>query len=93
MEENCFHCGQRIEEEVIQFDEKDFCCQGCKTVYEILNVNNLKDYYDLNRNAGLRPDGKSNHQFDFLNTKEIFDKVVDFSDDGVTVVSLSLIHI
>ncbi len=55
MEENCFHCGQRIEEEVIQFDEKDFCCQGCKTVYEILNVNNLKDYYDLNRNAGLRP--------------------------------------
>ncbi|WP_334125245.1 heavy metal translocating P-type ATPase [Empedobacter brevis] len=87
MEENCFHCGQRIEEEVIQFDEKDFCCQGCKTVYEILNVNNLKDYYDLNRNAGLRPDGKSNHQFDFLNTKEIFDKVVDFSDDGVTVVS------
>ncbi|HAR74484.1 MAG TPA: hypothetical protein DCR77_13920, partial [Flavobacteriaceae bacterium] len=37
MEENCFHCGQRIEEEVIQFDEKDFCCQGCKTVYEILN--------------------------------------------------------
>ncbi|WP_312150795.1 heavy metal translocating P-type ATPase metal-binding domain-containing protein, partial [Empedobacter sp.] len=87
MEENCFHCGQRIEEEVIQFDEKDFCCQGCKTVYEILNVNNLKDYYDLNRNAGLRPDEKSNHQFDFLNTKEIFDKVVDFSDDGVTVVS------
>ncbi|WP_291099616.1 heavy metal translocating P-type ATPase [Empedobacter sp. UBA7611] len=87
MEENCFHCGQRIEEEVIQFDEKDFCCQGCKTVYEILNVNNLKDYYDLNRNAGLRPDGKSNHQFDFLNTKEIFDKVVDFSDDGVSVVS------
>ncbi|MEG0187545.1 MAG: heavy metal translocating P-type ATPase metal-binding domain-containing protein, partial [Algoriella sp.] len=74
-------------EEVIQFDEKAFCCQGCKTVYEILNVNDLKDYYDLNRNAGVRPDAKSNHQFDFLNTKEIFDKVVDFSDDGITVVS------
>lgn len=87
MKENCFHCGQRIEEEVIKFDEKEFCCQGCKTVYEILNVNDLKDYYDLNRNAGVRPDGKSNHQFDFLNTKEIFDKVVDFSDDGVSVVS------
>ncbi len=87
MEDNCFHCGQRIEDEVIQFDDKDFCCQGCKTVYEILNVNDLKDYYDLNRNAGVRPDAKSNHQFDFLNTKEIFDKVVDFSDDGVTVVS------
>ena len=66
MEENCFHCSQRIEEEVIRFDEKDFCCQGCKTVYEILNINDLKDYYDLNRNAGVRPDAKSNHQFDFL---------------------------
>ena len=31
-----------------------------------------------------------NHQFDFLNTKEIFDKVVDFSDDGVTVVTFEV---
>ncbi|WP_068597037.1 heavy metal translocating P-type ATPase [Vaginella massiliensis] len=87
MAEQCFHCGQQIEEERISFDEKEFCCQGCKTVYEILNLNDLKDFYELNRNAGVRPDKKNTHQFEFLNTKEIFDKVVDFSDDGVTVVT------
>lgn len=87
MGENCFHCGQLIEEEIIVFDQKEFCCQGCKTVYEILNTNDLKDFYELNRNAGVRPDEKSVHQFDFLNTSEIFDQVVDFSDDGVTVVN------
>ncbi|WP_288764105.1 heavy metal translocating P-type ATPase metal-binding domain-containing protein [uncultured Weeksella sp.] len=87
MAEQCFHCGQQIEEERILFDEKVFCCQGCKTVYEILNVNDLKDFYELNRNAGVRPDQRNAHQFDFLNTPEIFDQVVDFSDDGVTVVT------
>lgn len=90
MAENCFHCGQRIEEERIEFDQKEFCCQGCKTVYEVLNINNLSDYYNLNQNAGVRPDARGDHQFDFLNTKEIFDKVVDFSDDGISVVSFEV---
>ena len=87
MADQCYHCGQQIEEERILFDEKAFCCQGCKTVYEILNINDLKDFYELNRNAGIRPDKKNTHQFDFLNTQEIFNQVVDFSDDGVTVVT------
>ncbi|MBF0597031.1 heavy metal translocating P-type ATPase [Faecalibacter rhinopitheci] len=90
MADNCFHCGQEIEEERIQFDQKEFCCQGCKTVYEVLNVNNLSEYYNLNHNAGVRPDARGDHQFDFLNTKEIFDKVVDFSDDGITVVTFEV---
>jgi len=90
MAENCFHCRQRIEEERIEFDQKEFCCQGCKTVYEVLNINDLSEYYHLNQDAGLRPDTRGDHQFDFLNTKEIFDKVVDFSDDGISVVSFEV---
>lgn len=87
MSENCFHCGQRIETENIKFDEKDFCCVGCKTVYEILNLKGLDNYYAMNSDAGVRPDAKSNLHFDFLDTPEIFEKVVDFSDDGTTVVT------
>lgn len=87
MSENCFHCGQRIETENIKFDEKEFCCVGCKTVYEILNLKGLDNYYAMNSDAGVRPDAKSNLHFDFLDTPEIFEKVVDFSDDGTTVVS------
>ncbi|WP_288243655.1 heavy metal translocating P-type ATPase metal-binding domain-containing protein, partial [uncultured Chryseobacterium sp.] len=49
MSENCFHCGQGIEKERILFDEKTFCCNGCKSVYEILNANNLNNFYELNK--------------------------------------------
>lgn len=87
MTENCFHCGQKIELEDISFDNKHFCCVGCKTVYEILNTKGLGDFYSINPDAGVRPDTKENHHFQFLDTPEIFEKIVDFSDDGMTLVT------
>lgn len=90
MTEGCFHCGQRIETEDIFFDEKHFCCAGCKTVYEILNTTGLDNFYAMNPDAGVRPDAKENHHFQFLDTPEIFDKIVDFSDEGVTLVSFHI---
>lgn len=87
MKEGCFHCGQNIETEDILFDEKHFCCAGCKTVYEILNNTGLENFYSMNPDAGVRPDAKENHHFQFLDTPEVFEKVVDFSDDGVTLVT------
>src|SRR5690606_17848245 len=90
MAESCFHCGQNIETEDIYFDRKHFCCVGCKTVYEILNQNGLENFYAMNRDAGVRPDDKANRHFDFLDTPEIFEKVVDFSEDGVTVVQFHI---
>jgi len=90
MTEACFHCGQRIETEEIFFDEKRFCCAGCKTVYEILNSTGLENFYSMNPDAGIRPDAKENHHFQFLDTPEIFEKIVDFSDDGVTLVTFHI---
>lgn len=90
MIDNCFHCGQKLETEEIHFDEKSFCCVGCKTVYEILNLNGLENFYEMNRDAGIRPDDKANRHFEFLDTPEIFEKVVDFSDDGTTLVSFHI---
>jgi len=49
----CFHCGNECEEERIVFYEKSFCCSGCRTVFEILNDNNLCDYYELNSVPGV----------------------------------------
>ena len=90
MADNCFHCGQMLEGEEILFDQKHFCCVGCKTVYEILNLNGLEDFYAMNRDAGLRPDDKANRHFEFLDTPEIFEKVIDFSDDGTTLVTFHI---
>ncbi len=87
--ENCFHCGQPIEKERISFNEKLFCCNGCKSVYEILNMNNLGNFYELNKNSGIRPD-ESNSQFDYLDTPEIFEKITDFSEGTTTLVTFKI---
>ncbi|WP_185145219.1 heavy metal translocating P-type ATPase [Chryseobacterium shandongense] len=90
MSENCFHCGQGIEKERILFDEKTFCCNGCKSVYEILNANNLNNFYELNKRAGIRPGDENSGQFDYLDTPEIFEKVTDFSERNTSLVTFKI---
>ncbi|MXV37073.1 HAD-IC family P-type ATPase [Flavobacteriaceae bacterium Ap0902] len=87
MESQCYHCGQVCDTELIRFNDKDFCCNGCKTVYEILNQSELTDFYTLNKTPGIQPDKKTDVQFQFLDTPEIFNKVIDFNDGGVGVVT------
>ncbi|WP_447951502.1 heavy metal translocating P-type ATPase [Chryseobacterium koreense] len=90
MAENCFHCGQDVLKERVSFDEKIFCCMGCKSVYEILNVNDLGNFYELNKRSGIRPDGENISQFDYLDTPEIFGKVTDFSEGNTSLVTLKI---
>ena len=54
--QNCFHCGLDIvKEDEIIFDDKSFCCNGCKTVYEIFNLNDMTCYYDFEKSPGATP--------------------------------------
>lgn len=80
----CFHCGADCDDTMAVFDDKNFCCNGCKTVYEILNQNELQCYYDLTKNPGSIPKeiiGK----YDYLDNKDIVSKLIEF-DDGKTMV-------
>lgn len=86
---NCFHCGQKIDKERISFDGKDFCCNGCKSVYEILNLNNLGNFYELNKNAGTRPDENAT-EFDYLDTPEVFEKLTDFSEGSTSLITFKI---
>lgn len=91
--ENCFHCGNQIvkKDEVI-FDEKLFCCNGCKTVYEIFSQNDMTCYYDFQSAPGATPlDIKG--KYDFLDDKEIVSKLLDFEEDTTSIVSLYIPHI
>ena len=38
---NCTHCGETCVDDSIQIDSYFFCCNGCKTVYEILHEHDL----------------------------------------------------
>lgn len=87
--EKCFHCGQDAGKDRIVFDGKVFCCNGCKSVYEILNLNKLGNFYELNRQSGIRPDDNTS-QFDYLDTQEIFDRVTDFSEGNTSLVTFKI---
>ncbi len=90
MSENCFHCSQTIEKERIVFDDKLFCCNGCKSVYEILSLNNLGNFYELNKQSGIRPSTDNTAQYDYLDTAEVFDTVADFSEGNTTLVTFKI---
>ncbi|SKB82884.1 Cu+-exporting ATPase [Soonwooa buanensis] len=90
MSENCFHCGQPIENERIEFDEKVFCCNGCQSVYEILNLHNLGNFYEFNKSSGIRPNSDDTTQFDYLDAEDVFNKVVDFHEGGTTLVTFKI---
>lgn len=84
---SCFHCGEECKEEHLRFQEKDFCCTGCKTVYEILNESDLSYYYDLENTPGISP-AAAERKFDFLDNKEIVNKLVEFNEKNTQVVNL-----
>lgn len=100
--QNCFHCGLEIAKEEdpseselakqIIFDEKKFCCNGCKTVYEIFSLNDMTCYYDFEKSPGATPldiIGK----YDFLDNEKIVSKLLEFKEDAIAIVSLNIPHI
>jgi len=42
----CAHCGQ-ISATDLSWNEKDFCCRGCLSVYQLLESQNLTKYYEI----------------------------------------------
>jgi Cu+-exporting ATPase len=91
--ENCFHCGIEINKnEEILCDEKKFCCNGCKTVYEIFNQHELTCYYDFQSAPGATPQDIQG-KYDYLDNEEIVTKLLDFEENGTHIVSLYIPHI
>jgi Cu+-exporting ATPase len=85
----CFHCHDDIVDTHIHFDDKSFCCEGCKTVYQILDENNLCTFYTLDDNAGLTQKGKTS-QYAYLDDVETVAKIADYQDDSTTRVTFLL---
>lgn len=88
----CYHCGDDCGNEPILHDEKEFCCNGCKMVYEIFSSNDLSYYYDIQANAGATPETVKG-KYDFLDTTAIIEKLTEFNDGRVQIVNLFIPHI
>jgi P-type Cu+ transporter len=87
----CYHCGDECISNEIQLAGKTFCCQGCKTVYQVLNQSDLCNYYELNQNPGssqritVRKD-----KFAFLDDQKIEQQLISFRNDEQTHVTFYL---
>lgn len=88
----CYHCGTDCDSGAVDFDDKKFCCNGCKTVYEIFSANDLTCYYDLEKNPGAIPE-EVQGKYDFLDNDKIAEKLLEFNDSNVQVVNLYIPHI
>lgn len=77
----CFHCGEDISNTHFHIEEKEFCCRGCQTVYEIINKNNLCSYYDIENTPGINQKQEIRKgKFDFLDDEQIIKKLTHFQD-------------
>lgn len=73
----CAHCGLPCGSTSVAEHGLRFCCQGCAAVYNLLNDNNLCQYYEDGR--GLTPEATEAGEFDYLNEKETEDHFIVFS--------------
>ncbi|KAA1247385.1 heavy metal translocating P-type ATPase metal-binding domain-containing protein [Aquimarina sp. RZ0] len=88
----CYHCGNDCDKFVIDFDQKTFCCNGCKTVYDIFSSHDLSCYYDLQAAPGSIPK-EIKGKFDYLNTSSIAQKLIEFCDKNTTIITFYIPHI
>ena len=81
MKPTCFHCGDQLGFRPIIYQEKSFCCSGCKSVFQLLSSNDLVDFYKFERSPGTKPVQTTNDKYAFLDIPEIKKRYVKFEDE------------
>jgi len=90
----CYHCGEDCLSESVAFDDKAFCCSGCKSVYQILDESGLCSYYDLEANPGINlKNTRHRARFDYLEDEEVIDRISDFRDQNKLSLTLYIPNI
>ena len=73
----CHHCGQPCDEPV-WLDEKAFCCDGCKTVFEILSANKLCEYYSFDEKPGISLRDVGDESYAYLDEPTVRKEIMEF---------------
>lgn len=87
---NCSHCGDSCQSQEWVLDDAVFCCNGCKTVYQILGDNGMSAYYQYEVQPGISQKNQSASGFDYLDDEKIVAKLLDFSEAEIAKVTLYL---
>lgn len=87
IETSCYHCGDDLPVKPLLAGNKQFCCIGCKGIYQILQNHNLSAYYAYNTVPG-KLGKKELQQYAYLDDRSITEKLVDYQDDKITNITL-----
>lgn len=82
---SCYHCGEEIAAIDLVYDQKHFCCAGCKSVYQILSENNMCAYYAYNPAPGNRQ--KETAHLAYLDEPSIIKQLIDYKDERNTIIT------
>ncbi len=86
--ESCFHCGEDVRGTVFSYEDKVFCCDGCKTVFQLLNENDLCTYYALDEQPGKTiKTGIERKRFEYLKDLDVQHKLVDFKNGSTASIT------
>ena len=89
MGQKCIHCGEDCGNHPVIWDDKPFCCHGCKTVYQILNEKKLDKYYEIQPMSGIKVEQANvGNKYAYLDLDEIKEKLLGFSDGDISKVTL-----
>jgi len=90
---HCFHCSLRFNYAPFQYEGKNFCCRGCKTVFQLIKNKELDTFYELIPGAGNIPQ-ENQDRFDILKNLEFARSFISFEKEGLqhALFSIPSIH-
>lgn len=85
----CVHCGSSCGNHPVVWNNLNFCCNGCKAVYQIINENKLYRYYDIETTPGIKAELQDfGNKYEFLNRPEIQEQLYEFKEGDIVKVKL-----
>ncbi|QSE96298.1 heavy metal translocating P-type ATPase [Fulvivirga lutea] len=79
----CFHCGDECINELIQYDDHDFCCHGCKAIYQLFEGGELEEFYHSRTKV-------EKGKYNYLDLDEVQEKYLSFKTHDFQQVKLKL---
>ena len=84
---SCIHCGADCGKHPVVWNDMSFCCNGCLTVYQLLNENKLYNYYKLEDSPGIKVETTEfGNKYAFLDKDEIREKLISFTEGTISKV-------
>ena len=91
---NCYHCGTACDNSIL-IEDKSFCCDGCKLVFQLLDQNGMCQYYDLTQMPGMTAKGSfASEKYNYLDSQAIQEQLIQQlgEDQAKVVFYLPQIH-